>query len=360
MADIFISYSTADRATAAKIAEVLQEEGYSVWWDRELSAGQQFSSEIAQALTDCKAAIVIWTTSSIKSRWVLGEAETAANAEKLIPVREDSLTESQLPIGFRALHTIALGDRVGLLRAIQARFDTPRKAFGRWDIVKMRLARNLLAARRWVTPRNAAIAAVLAVFGAYASVMMIRWNSIKNSMEPSDFEKYRDTFKVGPYVAKANAKLAGMEEWKKVKGSRTPADLQGFTDKFQSSMYRQYARLRVTRLQAIASQKYTPFLPDASRRALAPEEVDSLDCTGLWRARNEIFYSLGYCFVSDQGIDFFGTGAECPSDCKLILEYNSLTQDITSKVEIDNINMMQSREQKIGCLRPAVRCARRQ
>jgi hypothetical protein len=359
MADIFISYSTADRATAAKMADFLQEEGYSVWWDRELSAGQQFAGEIAQALADCRAAIVIWTPSSIKSRWVLGEAEAAASTEKLIPVREDSLSESQLPIGFRALHTIALSDRAGLVRAVQAR-DTPRKAASRWDIIKMRLARHLLAARRWLTPRNAAMVAVLAVFGAYVAVMMIKWNSIKDSMEPSDFEQYLASFRYGPYAQKARAKLAGMDEWKKVKGSRTTADLQEFTEKFQSSMYYQYARLRLTRLQAIASQKYKLSLPDASHRALTPEEIDKLDCTGLWTGRNEIFYSLGYCFVSDQGIDFFGTGAECPSDCKLTLELNALTQDIISKVENDNINMMQSREQKIGCLRPAVRCARRQ
>src|SRR5215831_19081928 len=65
---------------------------------RELCAGQQFYGEIAGALAGCKVAIVIWTVSSIVSRWVLGEAETAASAEKLIPVREDSLSERQLPI----------------------------------------------------------------------------------------------------------------------------------------------------------------------------------------------------------------------------------------------------------------------
>jgi TIR domain/YARHG domain len=355
MADIFISYSTDDRGQAAELADFLQERGYSVWWDRELCAGQQFYGEIAGALAGCKVAIVIWTVSSIVSRWVLGEAETAASAEKLIPVREDSLSERQLPIGFRPLHTIALSDRDGLLRAIQIRFTNPPKPARRWDIAKMRLARRLLVARRWLTPGNAAIAATLIAFGVYAIVMLMNWEAIKDSMEPEDFKQYAAKFPYSPFTTQALAKAAGADEWETVKASRSIAELQAYTEKFQASVYYPYAHLRLTRLQAIASRKYERVLAEASSRALTPEEINELDCTRLWTVRNEIFFSLGYCFVSDRGIDFFKTAKECPyRNCKAIQKFNALTYDIVSKAENDNINAIRSREQKQGCFVPPV------
>jgi hypothetical protein len=33
MTDVFISYAREDRETAAKLAKVLEDQGYSVWWD---------------------------------------------------------------------------------------------------------------------------------------------------------------------------------------------------------------------------------------------------------------------------------------------------------------------------------------
>ena len=36
MADIFISYSKADRALALKLSAFLEAEGWSVWWDKNL------------------------------------------------------------------------------------------------------------------------------------------------------------------------------------------------------------------------------------------------------------------------------------------------------------------------------------
>lgn len=350
MAEIFISYSTDDRATAARLAEFLLERGYSVWWDREISAGQQFYGEISDALTDCKVAIVIWTATSVKSRWVLGEAETAAGAEKLIPVRDDSLSERQLPIGFRPLHTIALSDRDGLLRAIQLHFTNPPKPLSRWDIGKMRLARRLLVARRLITPGNAAIAVILVAFGVYAMVMMMSWEGIKDSLDPEDFKQYAAKFPYGPFTSQARAKASGVEEWEAVKASRSIAELQEYAGKFQDSVYYSYAHLRLTRLQAIASQKYKPVIADASRRALTLDEINALDCKSLWTVRNEIYYALGRCFVSDRAIDFFKTSKECPyHDSKAIQRFNALTDDIISKAELANIGAIGTREDGQGC-----------
>jgi hypothetical protein len=50
--DIFISYAADDRDEAARLAASLRETGYSIWWDRELEAGQQFDEKLTQALAD--------------------------------------------------------------------------------------------------------------------------------------------------------------------------------------------------------------------------------------------------------------------------------------------------------------------
>jgi hypothetical protein len=356
VADIFISYSTNDRPDAAQLAAFLQEQGYSVWWDRELAAGQQFNDKVAQALADCRVAIVIWTNSSIKSRWVLGEAETAAGADKLVPVRADGLSERELPVGFRALHTIPSSDRAGLLRALKAHFDAPRAALSRWDIVRLRLGRCLHALRRWMTPGKAAIAAIVIAVAAYFAVVAADWMTIKDSMEPSDFRRHLATFPVSPFTASVRAKLAGVDEWESVKSSKSIAELQDYTEQYRGSIYYQYARLRLTRLQTLAAERYQPVFADSSRRELTPDEINALDCERLWTARNEIFYSLGFCFLSDAGINAFRTAADCPyNNCKLISKFNSLTFDIASPIENNNSNALLAEERKKGCRRPPSR-----
>jgi hypothetical protein len=362
LADIFISYSTDDRALAGQLAAFLQEQGYSVWWDRELSAGQQFYEKLAQALADCRAAIVIWTSSSIKSRWVLGEADTAASADKLIPVRAESLSERELPVGFRALHTIALSDREGLLRAIKTHFAAAPKAMSRGGIFKTRLSRRVLAVRRWMTPGKAATTGILVALAAYFFLALTDWLTIQDSMEPSDFQHHLTSFPYSPFASRARSKLAGVDDWETVKSAKSITELQAYAEKYPDSLYHQFVLLRLTRLRALASGMYNPVLPDSSRRPLQSEEINSLDCTRLWTARNEIFYSVGYCFTSDAAIDAFRVRAECPyRDCKMIQKYNSLAQEIISKVENDNINKISSREQEQGCRVPPVvgACARK-
>jgi TIR domain len=81
-----------------------------VWWDTELYGGEDFHDVILQALDDAKAAIVIWSESSVKSYWVRGEAQHAQSQRKLIPTKFAALPESDIPLNFRALHTEALAD----------------------------------------------------------------------------------------------------------------------------------------------------------------------------------------------------------------------------------------------------------
>jgi TIR domain/YARHG domain len=356
VADIFISYATVDRALAAQLAAFLHEHGYSVWWDRELSAGEQFYAKLAQSLADCRAAIVIWTGPSVESRWVLGEADTAASANKLIPVREDSLPERELPIGFRALHTIPLSDQQGLLRAIKVHFEAAPKALSRSDVFKLRLLRRFQRARQWMSPGKAAIVALIAGLSAYFFLALTDWFTIRDSMEPSDFQHHLATFPFSPFAPLARNKLTGVDEYEIVMRSRSIDEWRQYTEKYPGSLYHPFALLRSSRLQALASQKYSPvLLPDSSRRLLTPEEISSLNCTQLWTARNEIYYAVGYCFFSDAAINAFRTQADCPhNNCNMIKKFNSLAQDVISNTENENISRLSRREDEQGCRKPPV------
>ena len=105
MADIFVSYARADRALVAPLVAALAGQGWSVWWDPEITPGQEFDSQISDALDAAKAVVVVWTPTSVGSRWVRGEARDAADRGVLIPVRFGA---ARLPIDVRALNTTDL------------------------------------------------------------------------------------------------------------------------------------------------------------------------------------------------------------------------------------------------------------
>lgn len=106
-AEILISYARADRPVAEDVARLLEAERYSVWWDRELAAGDEFSEVIERTLDSAKAVIVLWSETSRKSLWVRDEAAVGRDRNRLIPIALDS---SQPPLGFRQIHTVTIED----------------------------------------------------------------------------------------------------------------------------------------------------------------------------------------------------------------------------------------------------------
>ena len=105
MADIFVSYSRTDKERVAPLVAALEAEGWSVWWDPEITPGQDFDLLIATELETAHAVLVVWTPASVSSRWVRGEAREAADRGILVPVRFDDV---KLPIDVRAIHTTDL------------------------------------------------------------------------------------------------------------------------------------------------------------------------------------------------------------------------------------------------------------
>jgi len=105
MADVFVSYARSDKAIVAPLVTAIEAKGWSVWWDPEIDAGQQFDDQIERELKAAKAVLVVWTPTSAASRWVRGEAREAADRGTLVPVRFEA---ASLPMDVRAIHTTDL------------------------------------------------------------------------------------------------------------------------------------------------------------------------------------------------------------------------------------------------------------
>jgi len=86
MADILLSYNHGDRERARPIVEMLENEGWSVWWDREIEPGAKWRSELDKELARTRAVVVLWSEASKRSDWVRYEARIGAEKGALVSV----------------------------------------------------------------------------------------------------------------------------------------------------------------------------------------------------------------------------------------------------------------------------------
>ena len=50
MTDVFISYARADQPVSAALCALLESEGWDVWFDQELRAGEKWESSLLEVL----------------------------------------------------------------------------------------------------------------------------------------------------------------------------------------------------------------------------------------------------------------------------------------------------------------------
>ena len=110
MADIFISYAREDRQWVEKLANQLQSEGFTVWWDWDLLVGKRYRETIDTELQTCKTAVVVWSQHSVQSDFVRDEAEEAQQRNILVPVLKEVVRP---PAGFRQIQTADLSTWTG-------------------------------------------------------------------------------------------------------------------------------------------------------------------------------------------------------------------------------------------------------
>src|SRR5262245_14184960 len=125
MADVFISYSRHDRDVAKRLAEDLRARDIDVWWDVELYAGAPFHDVICKELDIATAVIVIWSAQAVQSIWVVGEAQLADNARKLISTLAPSFPVAGLPKNHDKVHAVPVEDRIAVIKALARKGVAP-------------------------------------------------------------------------------------------------------------------------------------------------------------------------------------------------------------------------------------------
>lgn len=104
MAQIFLTFARRDLGQVRPIIRALETAGMTVWWDRR-HHGAEISPEIQAELESADAVVVIWSANGIRSHYVHDEAERGRDSNKLVSA---SLDGSDVPLGFRNLHTVDL------------------------------------------------------------------------------------------------------------------------------------------------------------------------------------------------------------------------------------------------------------
>ena len=133
--DIFVSYAHQDRERVQVLVSALAAEGWQVFWDRTIPAGETWRSYIGAPLGAVPVVIVCWSKDSVASDWVEQEADAAAKRKVLVPVLIDHV---EPPLGLRHVHMADLVDwmaagggklpealRTGVLRKLRSTPESP-------------------------------------------------------------------------------------------------------------------------------------------------------------------------------------------------------------------------------------------
>src|SRR5205814_3017195 len=91
---VFISYSSADRESALRIADLLEVRGVSVWIDRKsIAGGTSWSKEIVRGIRGSAVLLVLSSAASLGSRNVQQEIQVAWEHDRpILPLTLESTT----------------------------------------------------------------------------------------------------------------------------------------------------------------------------------------------------------------------------------------------------------------------------
>ena len=118
---VFISHSSADTQLAARVFAALKERGLDVWTpELKLLPGDNWAAEVARALDESEAMVVLLTPNAVRSRQVKRDMGFALGAKsyrnRLIPVvigDRSRLPEHEIPWIVRRLPWLKLNEAGG-------------------------------------------------------------------------------------------------------------------------------------------------------------------------------------------------------------------------------------------------------
>jgi hypothetical protein len=106
MSDIFLSYASEDRERVRPLVEVLQRQGWSVFWDRTIPLGKMWHKILSEELDACRCFVVVWSMHSVDSEWVLEEANLAKRKGlAMAPILLDAVDP---PLGYQLIQAADL------------------------------------------------------------------------------------------------------------------------------------------------------------------------------------------------------------------------------------------------------------
>src|SRR5690242_15403440 len=170
MSDVFVSYKAEDRQRVRPLVQCLQADGYSVWWDEHIGAGDTWRETIERELNSARCVIVIWSKRSIgpEGGFVREEASRAQHRGVYIPILIDAV---EPPLGFGERQATSLKGWKGdcadpkyqmVLTAVRRIAGKPSKTGAEGSAASPPVSR-----RRVLMVGGGAAAAVLAGVGAW-------------------------------------------------------------------------------------------------------------------------------------------------------------------------------------------------
>ena len=124
---VFLSYAQTDRHLAETLAKDLSAAGFAVWSDQEIMPGGNWARQVAEALDESEAMVVIVSPAAAKSESVRREVEFALTspsyAGRLIPVV--AKPTSQMPWILEKLRPVSVKkDASGISRQVIEALET--------------------------------------------------------------------------------------------------------------------------------------------------------------------------------------------------------------------------------------------
>ena len=219
---IFISYAKADPEPTRALADFLTSQGYTVWWDTNLTSGEVFREVIDRELAAADAVIVIWTAHSVASNWVISEADDAARRNKLITVRTKDLEPWRVPKPYNTYHTDIVDSRHAVLAAVRRVAGEPPKPE--------------------VKPSPSLSEASL-----HEALSLEHWQAIKASGSPVKLQTFLTDFgdsKCAP-LARAEFERLAEHEWRRLANSEDESGLNRFYLRFLGTPQAKLANSRL-------------------------------------------------------------------------------------------------------------------
>ena len=197
MSHVFISYNREDQYRARAIADGLEAEGISVWWDTNLRAGESYDEVTEKNLRSAGAVVVLWSSRSVNSKWVRAEATIGERYSKLVPAM---IEDCDRPLRFELVHTADLSNWHGDKNDPNWRdfLNDIKEAIG----------------HQHEAPSTPAPAAPMQEAGGSTDVTIENtfWNSIKDGTDPSEFEAYLKRYPNGHFADLAHNRLNALKK----------------------------------------------------------------------------------------------------------------------------------------------------